>query len=94
MTYEWDPAKETANRIKHGIDFRQAAAALDGFILCRADDRRDYGEVRHLALACFDGVVLRVVFTPRGDRRRIISAWRASRAESLLYRDAAAGRDL
>lgn len=46
-----------------------------------ADDRRDYGEPRTVALGCVDGEWLVVVYTWRGETCRIISARKASRKE-------------
>ena len=85
MGFQWDPAKDAANRAKHLVDFRQAAQVFRGFVLVREDDRRDYGERRLIALGEYDGRLLRVVYTPRGDDIRIISAWRASRDEREIY---------
>jgi uncharacterized DUF497 family protein len=45
------------------------------------DDRQDYGELRVRAVGEVDGLVLHVVFTDRGDVRRIISARVADRKE-------------
>jgi len=49
------------------------------------DDRRDYGEARVRAIGEVDGVVLHVVFTDRGDVRRIISARLADRKERARW---------
>ncbi|MFL5251817.1 MAG: BrnT family toxin [Rhodopila sp.] len=50
------------------------------------DNRHDYGEARVRAIGEADGLVLHVVFTDRGDVRRIISARMAHRKERLLWR--------
>lgn len=50
MGFEWDPAKDTANRRKHGIGFREASEIFRGFALIAEDTRRDYGERRFIAL--------------------------------------------
>ena len=51
--FEWDPAKNAANRRKHGIGFEEAAEIFDGPALSRVDDNihketreRSYGLVR------------------------------------------------
>ena len=45
MKYEWDPAKASENRRKHGVDFVDAIHELeDPNRLEEVDDRRDYGE--------------------------------------------------
>jgi uncharacterized DUF497 family protein len=85
MGFQWDAEKSAANEAKHGISFNQAAQIFRGPILKRPDDRKDYGEQRFIALGAYDGEVLRVVFTERGDDIRLISAWRASKHDSEKY---------
>jgi uncharacterized DUF497 family protein len=85
MDYEWDEAKRLANVAKHGIDFPDAVHIFEGEFVEAEDRRRNYGEVRMLASGELDGRVIRVVYTWRGDRRRIISAWRARRNDSRAY---------
>jgi uncharacterized DUF497 family protein len=50
------------------------------------DDRRDYGEARVRAIGEADGIVPHLVFTDRGDVRRIISARLADRKERSRWR--------
>ncbi|MFM8606595.1 MAG: BrnT family toxin [Hyphomicrobiales bacterium] len=59
---------------------------FDGPVQTVIDDRKDYGEVRLIALGEVDGVVLVVVYTDRGDVRRIISARYANKKERELWR--------
>lgn len=86
ITYEWDEAKNTANLAKHGIDFSRAIRIFDGEVLEDADRRRNYGEVRIVALGVVDSMELTVVYTKRGEARRIISARRAHKHERRTYR--------
>jgi len=88
MRFEWDIAKDTINRRKHGIGFRQAAEIFRGLIVATEDSRRDYGERRLIALGEYGGDVIRVVFTKRGDGIRIISAWKANRNDRQSYEKA------
>jgi uncharacterized DUF497 family protein len=83
--FEWDPGKETRNAEKHGIDFTTASQIWSSPIYERTDDRQDYGEPRIIAYGVAEGRVLAVVYTPRGQRYRIISARRASARERTLY---------
>lgn len=55
-------------------------------MLEREDDRRDYGETRMIALGAIEGRVFVVIYTWRGDRRRLISARKANTDESKIYR--------
>jgi hypothetical protein len=86
IDFEWDQGKNEANIAKHGIDFDEAIGIFEGFVLERVDNRRDYGEVRIAATGVAEGRELAVVYTIRGEVRRIISARRARRNERRAYR--------
>ncbi len=88
MAFEWDASKNAANIAKHRIDFEDAVRIFDGPVLEKADDRREYGEVRIVAFGVVDNRDLAVVYTVRGGRRRIISARRAHHRERKAYREA------
>ena len=49
MDFEWDTAKERANRKKHGVDFRTAAKVFE------FDDPGTTGEMRFNAMGLVDG---------------------------------------
>jgi uncharacterized protein len=83
--FEWDAAKNAANVTKHGIGFEDAARIFEGPVLEQIDHRRDYGEERVAVTGVTMGLELFVVYTVRGDNRRIISARRASRYERDAY---------
>lgn len=85
MGFEWDERKRVANIKKHGIDFVQAAKIFENPVLERIDNRTDYGEERRIALGRWQGRVLVVVYTMRGENRRIISAWKAGREDEEEY---------
>jgi len=83
--FEWDPRKNGANRRKHGIDFNDAASIFGGPCLEGPDERFGNGEARMFAFGQMGPLVIAVVFCWRGDRRRIISARKATRSESRAY---------
>jgi uncharacterized DUF497 family protein len=83
--FEWDEAKRQRNLAKHGIDFVRSIAIFDGHVHDRPDLRRDYGEERRLATGATGGTILVVVYTPRGGKRRLISARRARANERRTY---------
>ncbi len=85
MNFEWDEAKRAANIQIHGVDFVRAARIFSNPILERLDDREDYGEDRWIAIGLADDTYLVVVYTWRGENRRIISAWKAGRYEQEEY---------
>jgi uncharacterized DUF497 family protein len=78
MQFEWDERKRSDNIRKHGIDFVDAALIFEGSIVEKADTRRPYGETRWRALGQSGSMVLMVIYTRRGDARRIISAWKVN----------------
>ena len=74
MEFEWDEDKHHRNSSERGF-------GLDGPVIEKMDNRRDYGEMRILAIGEAEGVVLAVIYTDREDVRRIISARPASKKE-------------
>lgn len=81
MRFEWDRDKSERNQRERGFGFDFAALIFEGETIEWLDDRQDYGETRVRTIGEADGLVLYVVFTDRGDMRRIISARLASREE-------------
>jgi uncharacterized DUF497 family protein len=94
FSFEWDLAKDAANQRKHGLAFREAAEIFRGFVLRAEDKRRDYGERRLIAIVEYDGEIIRLVFTERGDNIRIISAWKANRNDRKSYQKARVHRQV
>ena len=87
MDFEWDTAKERANRKKHGIDFRTAAKVfLDPYVI-EFDDHGATGERRFNAIGLVDGRMLFVAYALRGDVVRIISARGAEPHEKRKYHE-------
>ncbi len=86
MRVEWDPNKASENRRKHGVDFADAAIALEDKNALTIEDR-DHDEVRFKTLGMGPQLeVLLVVHTIRtGGRIRIISARRATRTQTKQY---------
>jgi len=77
--FEWDEAKSRRTLGERGFDFDYASRIFLGPTLEKRDDRRDYDEVRIQAIGQVGDDVLYVVYTDRGEARRIISARPASR---------------
>ena len=72
MEFEWDEAKDRANRLKHGFDFTFASRIFNGPVR-RFVDPRPWGEQRLVATGQVEGRFITVVYTRRGDRYRVIS---------------------
>jgi uncharacterized DUF497 family protein len=86
MPFEWDGAKRETNLAKHQVDFLDVFRIFDGEIIEIVDTRGNYRETRIQSLGEIDGRVYVVVFTWRGDNRRIISARKANARETRTYR--------
>ncbi len=93
LIFEWDQNKSDKNLAERGFDLEYACEIFGGDIIEWDDTRRDYGERRVNAMGEVDEVVYVVVYTPREQVRRIISARPASRRERDAYRKAFADRD-
>jgi uncharacterized DUF497 family protein len=87
--FEWDSSKDAANRLKHGVDFHEAASAFEderGLVI--ADPEHSRGEDRFVLLGMSVRARLLVVVHcwRQSDRIiRIISARRASAEEARQY---------
>ena len=90
MKFEWDAAKSQACFDERGFDFAYAAQAFsDAARTIEVDDRRDYGEERYRLTGIVKGRLYVVVYTPRPDAVRIISAHKANQRETRRYEDSA-----
>ncbi len=88
LMFEWDQAKSDKNLVERGFDFEYARRIFGGDIIELDDTRRDYGERRVIAIGKVDEEVYVIVYTPREQVRRIISARPASRRERDAYNKA------
>lgn len=86
MNVEWNQEKAAVNLNKHGIDFADAAVALEDHNALTIDDE-SHAEQRFKTLALGPNLnVLLVIHAQRdADTVRIISARKADRAETRQY---------
>jgi len=87
MLFEWDETKRQLNLHKHGIDFIDAQKIWSGSVLEYSSDQTHHDEERYLAIGEFDGDCITVIFTWRGDTRRLISARKARHYEQKDYQN-------
>lgn len=85
MRIEFDPAKDTANQIKHGVSLSMAGELDWEAALVWVDVRFEYTETRMVAIAPKTEILYYVAFVDRGEVRRIISLRRANRREVKYY---------
>jgi uncharacterized DUF497 family protein len=85
MEITYDPAKDVANIGKHGVSLALATELEWDSLWAEADNRRHYGEERFIGFALLVDRLYCVVFTNRGEQRRIISLRKANDREIISY---------
>jgi uncharacterized DUF497 family protein len=86
MNFEWDEAKSDACFQERGFDFAYAARAFfDPHRLIQADTRHSYGEDRYQLMGKIEQRLFVVVYTPKHEAMRIISARKANQREVKHY---------
>ena len=89
LRFEWDEAKNAANKKKHGVSFEEARSVFyDERALLTEDPDDSHGEDRFLLLGL--SATLRTLMGCHGYRKRdsvirIISARRADKIERTAY---------
>jgi len=84
VTFEWDPAKSAANKLKHGLAFEDARAMWADPRGLEIPGRSDV-EPRTRRIARFKGECWTAIHTQRGQSIRIISVRRAHPDEERTY---------
>ncbi len=84
MGFEYDPAKSSENKRKHGIDFEEAQRlwADSGLVEIPA---RTTDELRWLLIGKIDEKHWSAIITRRGDNIRLISVRRSRDEEVAVY---------
>lgn len=85
MRVEFDQAKRDVTLAEPGLDFADAVSVFEGRSITFEDERRAYGESRFITIGELGERMVVIVWTPRGDARRIISMRRANDREQALY---------
>lgn len=86
MAITYDPAKRDWTLRERGLDFEDADEVFASRISERADDRRDYGEVRIVTIGFLRDRMIVLVWTRRGNDRHVISMRKANEREKARYR--------
>ena len=73
---EYDPEKNQRNIDERGLSFDLAELVLaDPNVVQHIDDRKEYGEQRFIAYGNVEGLRLRLCYTPRRGKIRVISLY-------------------
>lgn len=84
--FEWDEDKAGKCFAERNISFHDAAVALSGLAITGSSHRED--EARFASICDMNGLLIVVVWTLRGQTRRIVTARRARNDERERYRQA------
>jgi uncharacterized DUF497 family protein len=85
MKITYDPAKRAKTLEERGLDFEDAPEVFSGPTVTAPDLRRDYGEERFITFGALHGREVVLVWTIRGDSRRIISMRHANEREIARF---------
>jgi uncharacterized DUF497 family protein len=91
MDFEWDEAKSESCFKARGFDFAFAVGAFfDAERIVTSDTRHSYGEDRYQLTGQIQGRLFVVIYTPRRNSIRLISARKANLREVRHYEDSKA----
>ena len=86
MMITWDEPKRRENIKKHGLDLADLEPVFDHPMISVEDARQSYDELRVQSLGMWQGRVVFLVWTPRGDETaHIISCRYADRKETDAF---------
>ena len=83
IEYEWDEGKRLSNKLKHGVDFSEAADFEWETAVIQSSPRG--GETRFTALGFINGRLHYLVYAIRNGNLRIVSLRKANRRERMHY---------
>ncbi len=85
MQIEFDSTKRDKTLAERGLDFARAGEVFAGLHFTGQDLRQDYAEDRFITVGQLDARLVVMVWTPRGEVRRIISMRKANDREKAFY---------
>jgi uncharacterized DUF497 family protein len=83
--WDWDEPKRLATLLLRGLDFAMVRDFDLDTAVIDPDDRRDYGEAPFKATGMISGRLFIAIFTPRGERFRLISLRKANEREKRAW---------
>jgi uncharacterized DUF497 family protein len=85
MEIAFDSAKRDRTLAERGLDFARAVEGFAGHHFTAPDVRERYDEERFITVGLLDGRMVLLVWTPRGEARRVISMRKANEREQARY---------
>jgi uncharacterized DUF497 family protein len=83
----YDPEKRAATLANRRLDFEDAPEIFAVRHLQIEDDRQDYGETRWITVGFLGRIMVALVWTQRGEARRIISMRQCNAKERRRYKE-------
>lgn len=88
MEITYDPDKRARTLAERELDFNDAEHIFAGPTVELLDDRQQYGEERYQTIGLFNGRLVMVVWTPRGNARHIVSMRKCNDREQKKFKNA------
>lgn len=86
MEVEYDEAKSKHCLRMRGFDFAHAVSVFeDPHSVNFESTKYNFGEARYVTIGMIDEILYTVIWTPRGNKRRIISARKTKKKERSIY---------
>jgi uncharacterized DUF497 family protein len=85
LQIEFDSTKRLKTLIERDLHFARAGEVFAGLHLTSQDTRQGYAEDRFISVGLLDARLVVIVWTPRGEVRRIISMRKANEREKNFY---------
>ncbi len=87
MNLDWDEEKRQATLAHRVLDFADCTEVFADVTFEFPDTRKDCGEARTVCIGFLKNRMITVVYTQRGDTRRIISMRKCNEREIKIYRE-------
>ncbi|WP_226828928.1 BrnT family toxin [Acidithiobacillus ferridurans] len=84
---DWDEEKRQTTLAHRELDFADCVEVFADVTFEFPDTRKDYGEARTVCIGFLKNRMVAVVYTQRGDTRRIISMRKCNDREIETYRE-------
>lgn len=85
MKIDFDPAKNARNIHERGLSFERATEFDFETASFRIDERKDYGELRQIAIGYLDGRLHFLCFVETQDGIRVLSFRKANKREAKKH---------
>ena len=85
MNLEFNKVKRDKTLHERALDFARASEIFAGFHFTGQEKREIYEEHRFITVGYLDARLIVLVWTPRGEARRIISMRKANDREKAIY---------